>query len=207
MQGLALDLFASRNGASQLSSTPDPPLVNADADKVIAHQVARLLLQRLIGELRRARQTALRSQIDSPSIAAAVWNGYWPLLGVDERRVLSDGRRLCHTLEDLLVRTCSEDMDADCADQAKPLGKGGLESLSLEHTASENCALVRLARWFDELCEALQTASDASLAALALRLEGYDDRDVALRLGLGVRLVRRLMRHVRSKLGIPVLPR
>lgn len=174
---------------------------SAGGDAAIAARIVRPLLQQLIGELHRVRGTSLLFQVDSPSIVTATWNAQWPLLDEDERRIVSDGQRLCQTLDELLLQACRDECDEQRAGVSEPPNEDGRLTMATGKLQDMHHPLAALARWFDELSEALHAASDASVAALALRLEGYDVRDVALRLGLGVRLVLGLLAEVRRRLN------
>ena len=186
-----------------METTSEPLRAQADSDTAIASRVARPLLQELICELQRARRTALQFQVDSPSIASAVWNSYCPLLSVAERRAIADGALLCRTLDGLLMQACYDEPDEDLTGFGDLRVDRALGPPQAVAPQPERPFLALLAHWFDELCGRLHTACDLSVAVIALRLEGYGIRDISLRLGLGVRLVRRLLAQAATRLSAP----
>jgi hypothetical protein len=157
-------------------------------------------LQQLLVELRRARDTQLQFQIDSPSIAMAVWNRFWPLLGDDERGTFSDGLMLCRGLDELLDRLLDIGAEPGAGDDFGLEGRIALAE-RCRPAATDAGPLPMLAMWFDAFCGAMRTANDSTIAAMALLVEGYDARDVAQQLDLGVRLVRRLAGQARALLS------
>lgn len=55
-----------------------------------------------------------------------------------------------------------------------------------------------LAAWLEQLHAALHATHPAAVEVVALRVEGCQDREIAQRLGLGLRLVRRLIQDLRQ---------
>lgn len=173
--------------------------------------IARPLLQQLIAQVRIARAAPLHFHADSASIAASAWRGFWPCLGENERRRIADGESLCKALDAVLEPVLSDVLsDAPCDAPSGHVARevrGDLCGGACDSSTRNGDHLPSLVRWFERLHAALRTASDLAVAAIVLRLEGYDERDVAVRLGLGMRLVRRMLTRVRDELRAAELPR
>ena len=169
--------------------------------------LARPLLQQLIAEVRIARAAPLRFHADSETIAASAWRGFWPCLGENERRRIADGESLCEALDAVLGPVLSDvSFDASSGHVARDV-RDDLCRRTCDSSTRDGGHLPSLVRWFARLHAVLRTAGDLAVAAIVLRLEGYDERDVAERLGLGMRLVRRILTQVREELRAAELPR
>jgi hypothetical protein len=119
---------------------------------------------------------------------------------------LADGTRLCAAL-DLLIEQSLGDTDQ----QSVTSGYGSVDRrqsplstrprAGTAHGQAQHGPLVRIVEWIDELCNVLRAIDPTAIEILRLRVEGYEPRDIAGRLGTGVRLVRHVLADARYQLN------
>jgi hypothetical protein len=167
----------------------------------------RLLMQRLMAEARRLKDTPLQFQIDGPGIVLSVWEDIWPQLAMRDRTLLADGELLCASLDELLAEACAADDAPAALDDFFPRSRVNSADVEQPANSSSHNPLPRLAAWFDRGCAAIRFVHPQAIEVMSLRLEGYDARDIAERLGTGARLVRRLLAELRAGLSASVSSR
>lgn len=182
----------SRLDRQKMTENPALPMFTTAHNAPSNVQMTRLLrplLEQLLARAGRLRETPLQFEIDSAGVALAVWSSFSAELSAADRHSLSDGARVCDAL-DLLVACALEDADSHVrvlsAREAKPAADSVREAVL-------DGPLVRVTQWFDELCGSLRETPFMAIEIVRLRVEGYEPRDIADRLGSGVRLVRRLL--------------
>jgi hypothetical protein len=144
-----------------------------------------MLLQDLLARIRRARETPLEFGLDSAAIARAAWRVV--LSGLPDAPSL-DGQAVTAGL-DRLVQEAIQD------EYAVP----GVDSGRVQDDAIACIdAGDALAAWLEQLLRVQRAVHPRALEILALRLEGCQDREIALRLGFGLRLVRRILGDLRA---------
>jgi len=129
------------------------------------------LLQRLLACLRRSRETPLQFEIDSAGIAAAVLADFSPERAKDAKRVVG---ALSALIDECMRGDASGDVDCDRA------------------------AASSLVEWIDRFYRAMRSVHSAAIDILALRVEGFEARDIADRLNLGLRQVHSILREMRA---------
>ena len=126
------------------------------------------LLQRLLACLRCSRETPLQFEIDSAGIAASA------LAEVPAGDALHAEPALNALIDEFL------------SDDAKAPARSG-------HPQSRS-----LAEWLDRLYQVMRSVHPSAVDIIALRVAGFDARDIAERLGLGLRQVRSMTREMRA---------
>lgn len=131
----------------------------------------RALLQRMLACLRRSRETPLQFEIDAGGIVAAALADASSAVARDQAGAES---ALNELIEDLL----GVERGVSFAPEAvRPAG---------------------LAAWLARVYRTLRAVHPATIDILALRLDGLEDRAIAGRLHLGLRLVRQITRETRA---------
>lgn len=167
-------------------------------------RLLRPLLEQLLVRASRFQETPLQFEMDSAGVAMAAWSSFSADLSAADKHLLSSGLLICEAL-DLLVAQALGDPnsvvvnDHDLQDFAPPARGAGRDTQSVRGAALDS-PLVRIAEWFDKLCDSLRAAHPTAIEALRLRVEGYGPRDIGVRMGTGERLVRRLLADVRGEL-------
>lgn len=158
------------------------------------------LFQGMLSHLQRSRETPLQFEIDSRGIVAVVLEAF-PLDGItghgtdprDEWKAIEAG------LDSLAARTlCEEPVDSGTQDPdpgATPAcsdcnGQGG--------RGSPGALCEPFAAWLERYYQIMREVSPHAIDIASLRAEGFRDRDIAERLGLGLRMVAWIVREMRS---------
>lgn len=178
-----------------------------DESDLIQIRLALPLLQQLMAEVRRVRDMPLQFEIDSAAIAVAVWNEFWPRVDMEERSSLSDGRRLCEALDELIRQAVDGGDFNDAVGNVRGRSSDDLRFHGRDASPADGNPLPALAEWFDRLCSSLRIVNVQAIDAVVLRLEGYDVRDVARRLGTGRHLVQRRLAETRENVSQAVQSR
>lgn len=182
-----------------MSIHPQITVIGSDpSTRLRMERLARSLLEQLLTRAARFQDTPLQFEIDSAGVALAAWSSFWPDVPPEDRHLLSDGKRLCAAV-DGLVEQAFEEADARNVANGQGLAVCGTAShVFVTRDAKSDSPLARISEWLDRLCGALRLAHPRALEVIRLRVEGYAARDIAIRLGTGVHLVRRILADARS---------
>jgi hypothetical protein len=168
-------------------------------------RLARPLLEQLLARTSRFLETPLQFEIDSAGVAMDVWGSFSADLSAADRHLLSDGAQLRVAL-DLLIERALEDADPECDILALESPHRWQSSSTVRPDVDSTCSalfhspLVYIVEWFDKFCSSLRLTHPRAIEIVRMRVEGYAARDIAGRLGMGVRLVRRLLADARADL-------
>lgn len=154
------------------------------------------LLEQMLTRAYGFRNTPLQFEIDSGGIAVAAWNAFWPDVAAADAHLLVSGKQICAALDGLIERALDADGEAE-----RPGGAGSAARDEWRGEPPEKAAdqLPQLAGWLDRLCALLRGVDARAIEIIGLCVEGYTPRDVAQRLGTGLRLVQRLLADVRQQ--------
>jgi hypothetical protein len=155
------------------------------------------LLQALLAHVRRARQTPLQFGIDSEGIVAAALKD----LGSSEGRSgpWEDGPIVTAALNKLVDRFLQNEPMSSVTEGRSPRLKPSTRRDSGDTNASHP-----LANWLDCLYTTMSDVQPRAIEILGLRVEGFQDRDIAERLGLGLRLVKHIIEDMRVHWSVAV---
>ena len=141
------------------------------------------LLRKILAFLRRVGETPLQSRIDAVGIARAVLRDCPSSLSGEVNGVL----------DDLVLRSLRRPPSV-------PVEDPGVKEVPADVEAEER-AVQSLAAWLDRFYVDLRTIDPQTFEIVGLRLDGCTSREIAERLGLGLRLVKRIIRDIGSALG------
>lgn len=152
------------------------------------------LLGVLLGRLRGARETPLQFGIDSEGIVSAT---------LKDRRVAdmqfdscANGSFVTTRLDELITELLQpqrgsgrkNEVPMHSALSASLAMPGQLATPTMRVTSSHP-----LVHWLERVHTVLSNAQPRVVEIIAMRLEGFGDRDIAERLGMGLRLLRRIV--------------
>jgi hypothetical protein len=146
------------------------------------------LLQEMLARLRRYRDMPLQDGIDGAGIVQAALRSLSAGPSAAESSHLPDLGVVKVILDGLIERALGDEGHSQEGERSVPAA-GRLDG------AGGNGA--GLAVWLEHLHAALRGAHPAAVEIVGLRVEGCQDREIAQRLGLGLRLVRRIIRDLR----------
>ncbi|MCI0626862.1 MAG: hypothetical protein L0387_35315 [Acidobacteria bacterium] len=168
------------------------------------------LLQALLAQLRRSRETPLQFGIDSEGIVTAAMKDF--LAGVTDEQPgqWRDWQLVTVALDELIaqflephcssrreeahlqfgIRNSEFGIDWGLLRSVAPIEWRGTRTTN---TASPHALVVWLERFYTVVREVQPRAIDI----VGLRVEGFQDRDIAERLGLSLRLVKRIVQDMR----------
>ncbi len=141
------------------------------------------LLRKILAFLRRVGETPLQSRIDAVGIARAVLEDCPSSLSGEVNGVL----------DDLVLRSLRRPPSVPVEDPEVREAPADVEA--------EEKAVQALAAWLDRFYVDLRTIDPRTFEIVGLRLDGCTSREIAERLGLGLRLVKRILRDIGSALG------
>ncbi len=141
------------------------------------------LLRKILAFLRRVGETPLQSRIDAVGIARAV-------LGDCPSRLSGEVNGV---LDDIVLRSLRRPPSVPVEDPEVREAPADVEA--------EEKAVQSLAAWLDRFYVDLRTIDPRTFEIVGLRLDGCTSREIAERLGLGLRLVKRILRDIGSALG------
>ncbi|MEW6304789.1 MAG: hypothetical protein AB1705_15045 [Verrucomicrobiota bacterium] len=153
------------------------------------------LLRELLAEARRSGDTPLQFGIDAPEIAHnALAN-----LQTNDPTVAStaDWPLLRAGLETLVNRYLQEELPRP-GDEGPCPPPGREWPTAMAEASSPVNGFHPLTQWLEHLYRTLRGVHPRAIDILALRAEGYTDRDIAERLGMGLRLVKRILQDLRA---------
>jgi hypothetical protein len=171
----------------------------------VADERLRSLLQKLFVAARRAQETPLAFEAGFYGIASAAWVEFLGDASPDERRAWRDEVALHPRLHLAMAAI----LGVQPTYRGSPERRFGEGETSPDFAASQEAADPRvqsfeeqkereLAAWLERTCAVVRGVDPQALEILTLRLEGYGVREAAQRLGLGLRLVQRVVADLRN---------
>jgi hypothetical protein len=157
------------------------------------------LLQVLLTLLRRARETPLQFGIDSDGIVTAALREFLSQAPQTRSGPNQNWPLVTAALDRLLVRSLGGNTHQPFA---APVTKGCRVLSAPDAQSFEEPVPHPLAVWLERLFAILSEIQPRAVEIVALRVEGFEDRDLAERLGLGLRLVRRIVADVRTNWSV-----
>lgn len=149
----------------------------------------RPLLKEMLACLRRHRDTPLQEGIDSAGIVQAAMRTVSAGPRASGSSHLAD-LEIDPAILDGLIAGALRD-EHDLAESQPPVPSGG----RLDRSAGNGAGL---AVWLEQLHAELHATHPAAIEIVGFRVEGCQDREIAQRLGLGLRLVRRIIHDLRQ---------
>ncbi len=146
-----------------------------------AEKIEALLLE-LLEPIRHSDDTLLHFEIDSQAIAEPVWENFVASLSREELRRWGNWEAIRAALSTLVGQTLDRPSDI-----TPPTG--GREGFQ---ATNDEATMQSLGAWFKRLVDRMQGVDQRTLQILALRIEGYDDRDISEQLGIGLRCIQRI---------------
>jgi hypothetical protein len=165
------------------------------------------LLQEMLAGVRRYLSTPLQEIIDSAGISAVALRNLNSSNGDRESGPdhLRDWWTVKAVLDQLVERSLSDETNsfvgwdklAKRAPAHEPYHNAGGPALPLPHPTLDPGGPHPLAAWLEQFYTVIREVHSRAFEIVGLRIEGYTDRDIAERLGLGLRLVRRMISDMR----------
>ena len=160
------------------------------------------LLEALLGELRRARETPLQFGIDSEGIVSAALKTFLAGDADNGLAARDDWPSATMALDRLVARLLHP--QADCESDA--LIYSTSEGRALDRVAGSNrpdspaakATTHPLAAWLERFYTIMTEVQPRAVEIVMLRVNGFNARDVAERLGLGLRMVQRITDDMRT---------
>jgi ATP/maltotriose-dependent transcriptional regulator MalT len=150
-----------------------------------AEKIEALLLE-LLEPIRHSDDTLLHFEIDSRAIAEPVWKNFVASLSREEIRQWENWELIRNALSNLVRQT----LDRHSGGTAIP----GIDEEF--HPPSDETTMPSLGAWFKRLVDLMQGIDQRTLQILALRIEGFNDRDISEQLGTGLRCIQRIAREM-----------
>lgn len=169
---------------------------NGHAGFVWVEQLKPLLLEMLAG-VRRHRETTLLAGFDSRGIVAAALQSVSLVVPQSALNHLRDMDAVKASLRLVLKHTLQA--QSECA-RANP-GERHMEPGNAAHAGvarlRDEQVIQWLAVWLEIFCGVMNELHPKAIEVVMLRVEGCDNRQVARRLGLPLRLVKRVVHDIR----------
>ncbi len=163
------------------------------------------LLQAVLARVRRARDTPLQFGIDSEEIVSAALREFHDGLAGAQLVRWQDWLSVKKGFHQLVTRSLqAERAEPEAAEplpaaSQSPPENGAVKVATADDLDSfEKNAAHPLADWLDQFHTVMSEIQPRAIEIVTLRVEGFQDRDIAERLGLGLRLVRRIVRDLRA---------
>jgi hypothetical protein len=166
------------------------------------------LLQALLAQLRRARETPLQFGIDSEGIVDAALKDYFS--GARGSSPWRDWQVQTAMLDTLVAQFLQPEWSSRREEAHSRFGmrqeESGVDQSLVPSAASvqergieitDAVASHPLAVWLDRFYRVMTGVQPRAIDIVTLRVEGFQDRDIAERLELGLRLVRRIIQDMR----------
>lgn len=173
----------------------------------------RPLLKELLTQLHRSGDTPLRFGIDSVGIVDATLKEVFSRQTEDEAVSRQDWETVKAAFDGLLERALLDEPElwersnrSPSAEKSYPSGKSGSGVSGSAGTSVNKTAPHPLATWLDHFHALMREVHPSAIEVANLRMEDYTCREVAQQLGLGLRLVRRIVEDMRLALGGEVTP-
>jgi hypothetical protein len=150
------------------------------------------LLQAMLVHLRRSRDTPLQFGIDAEGIVGAALNDFLAGLRQGDMDRWQDWRRVTQGLDASVRQALASERPA--SPQA-----GHNPARATPSNREEGApTLPPLVAWLERFYAVLHEVHPRAMEIVALRVEGFQDRDIAERLGMGLRLVRRIVEDMQT---------
>jgi len=130
--------------------------------------------------------TLLHFEIDSQAIAKSVWGNFITSLSASEAQHLRDWPSIESALSDLVQQALNGHSSSPAT--ADNTGETQLSTID-KNTSSP-------ALWLERLISMMRAINYRTLEILALRIEGFDDRDIAEQLETGLRCIKRITKEM-----------
>jgi hypothetical protein len=157
----------------------------------------------MLAPIRRSRDTLLQFEIDSRGIVATALENFMQEGNASNRIQWPDGNTLVTALDSLIESALlPEEPDHSIetfSPGAPPPTMQSRDRLSAEAgPPPDQSVSLRLAAWLDSFFTLMRDVDHRALEILSLRLEGFKDRDIAEKLGTGLRLVKQITQDIRT---------
>jgi DNA-directed RNA polymerase specialized sigma24 family protein len=156
------------------------------------------LLQEMLAGVRRHRETALLAGFDSGGIVTAALHSVSIVAPQTALSQLRDMDAVRASFRLVLEQTL-EDQPEHAGERhgARCTTKGNTPSANASKPHDEN-VVPWLASWLEIFCSVMSEVHPKAIEVVMLRLEGCDNRQVARRLGLPLRLVKRIVHDIQQ---------
>ena len=159
------------------------------------------LLLEILGMLRRAATTPLQFGIDLHGIASTVLQGL--SVPAEDRANIE---MIAATLDTILRRSLENQNQHLTANVGPAVTATGVAedippSVSTNHNGPPPDRSNPLSDWLERLEAAVCQTHPSAIDIVALRMEGFPDRDIATRLRMGVRLEQRIVSDINRRLN------
>ncbi len=173
----------------------------------------RPLLEEILTHAHRSRDTPLRFGIDSDGIVNAALKSFLTEQAVEEAVSSQDWETAKAVFDALLKRALLDERERQAESNRSPIIEQS-HPLDNDGNAISRSAGVRvnkraphpLAAWLERFYTAMRDVHPNAIEIAKLRMENYTSREVAQQLGLGLRLVKRIIEDVRLALEGEVNP-
>jgi hypothetical protein len=145
------------------------------------------LLQRMLFLVRRSRETPLQFEIDSHGIAAAALDEFGGGSLFQHGRLAQD----LGILNELIHQVLGGEDEPPTADVRSTSGPAPFGQCP--------AGVHSIAAWLEQLYRVTRAIHPQAIDVLALRLQGFEPRDIAERLDLGGKLVQRVLSEVQAE--------
>lgn len=170
----------------------------ASAQQALIEQL-QPLLQELIARLRPYREAFMLEGVDCSSLAQTGLQAFLGKVPKKDQSLLQDWHNVEPILTLLVQRTLQKEGENSEAAGPAERGHGG-ESLNgaagKEQTGEKTSQA--LASWLERFQTILRSVHPKAIDMVDLRLDGHSNRDLAQRLGMGLRLVQRVFADMRQ---------
>lgn len=159
------------------------------------------LLQEMLTGVRRHRETTLLAGFDSHWVVTAAMSGlphYAPQAALAQLR---DANEVNATFDWAVAYALRDQPDDPCRDDDWPRHEPGKALPATEGEPHGTLVTQWLATWLGRFCELLSELHPRAIEVVMLRVEGCDNRGVAQRLGLPLRLVTRVVADIQTSHG------
>jgi len=167
----------------------------------------RPFLKDLLSRAHRSRDTPLRFGIDSDGIVDAAVKSFLAGQAEEEEASSQDWETVKAGFDALLERALLEEREhpagsnrSPITEQSHPSGNNGNAISGSAGVRVDKRAPHPLAAWLERFYTAMRGVHPNAIEIASLRVEDFTSREVAQQLGLGLRLVRRIIEDMRLAL-------
>ncbi|MBI2481136.1 MAG: hypothetical protein HYV60_21620 [Planctomycetia bacterium] len=184
--------------SSQLSGVYGRPDVgNGHAGFAWVEQLKPLLLEMLAG-VRRHRETTLLAGFDSGGIATAALHSVSIVVPQTALRHLRDMDAVKTSFRMVLKHTLQDQPEHAHENRCTRHAERGTVASATVSDPQDEQVVRWLAVWLEIFCGVMNGVHPKAIEVVMLRVEGCDNRQVARRLGLPLRLVKRIVHDIRQ---------
>jgi hypothetical protein len=166
------------------------------------------VLKQILTSAQRAPDTPLRFGIDSEEIVAAALKSFSMGEAAEDARCSQDWTIVSSVFESLLKRGLVDEPAWRAEAEQRPLARqtpvsrhGGNGDAPGNGARSNGRGLHPLAAWLEQFYGRVRGVHPRAIEIVALRMEEYTSREIAQRLGIGLRLVHRIIEDARLALS------